>query len=90
MIGTAFSLLIGLMALSLPVAAALGLMSVPALAQYSSSGTQAGGPRAGMERRMGAPGGMPSGSYGVAPRSYRAMRHHERRMMRRHDRHHRY
>lgn len=48
------------------VVAASAALSASALAQggapYNASGQQAGGPRAGMERRMGAPGGAPTGS----------------------------
>ena len=63
-------------------AAALSLLAMPAFAQYNSSGQQAGGPLAGAQRRMGAPGGEPA-SAGVG------MRHHRRVMMRHHRRHHR-
>ena len=65
--------------------AALTLMALPAFAQgnspYNATGTSAGGPLAGRERRMGAPGGEPATFSN--PRTYRAMRHH-RRIARRH------
>ncbi|ACA19690.1 hypothetical protein M446_5372 [Methylobacterium sp. 4-46] len=58
--------------------------AVPALAQggspYNNSGQQAGGPLAGRERSMGAPGGTPA--MRMAPRQQRMMRH--QRMHRRH------
>lgn len=48
----------------LPVSLALALLAGPALAQgnspYNRSGPQAGGPLAGQEREMGAPGGTPA------------------------------
>ena len=69
------------------IAAAFSLIALPAFAQYNSSGTQAGGPLAGQQRRMGAPGGLPA-TYGAGPRSYRSMRHQRRVMMRPHRRHH--
>jgi hypothetical protein len=71
-------------------AATLALLSAPAFAQggspYNSSGSQAGGPLAGQERRMGAPGGRPA----MAPRSAARpmMKRHGHRSMHRH-RHHR-
>ena len=53
------------------LAAALALLSAPALAQggspYNSSGSQAGGPLAGQERAMGARGGTPGMAPGAAP-----------------------
>ncbi|MGY2048976.1 hypothetical protein [Methylobacterium sp. JK268] len=70
---------------TLALAAVLAAAAVPALAQggspYNNSGSQAGGPLAGRERAMGAPGGTPA--VRMAPRQHRMMRHH----MRRHHRH---
>lgn len=67
------------------IAAALVLAAVPAMAQYSGgSSTQAGGPLAGAQRGMGAPGGQPA-SMGVPSRK-KMMRHSRkhRAMHRRH------
>ncbi|MGU3539139.1 hypothetical protein [Methylobacterium sp. A54F] len=74
---------------TLILAAAFALVSGAALAQgnspYNSSGPQAGGPRGGMAREMGASGGTPT--MGGAPAAARPMmkrRHHGRKMHRRH------
>ncbi len=45
---------------TLVLAAVLTAISLPALAQFNSTGTQAGGPLAGQQRAMGAPGGEPA------------------------------
>jgi hypothetical protein len=59
------------------IAAALCLSALPAFAQYNSSGQQAGGPLAGAQRRMGAPGGAPA-SFGHGVRHHRRVMHHRR------------
>ncbi|MFE1601706.1 hypothetical protein [Methylobacterium sp. ID0610] len=68
---------------TLALAAVFAAVSLPALAQggspYNASGSQAGGPLAGRERAMGAPGGAPA--VGVTPRQYRMMKQ-QRRMYR--------
>lgn len=79
------------------LAAALALLSAPALAQggspYNSSGSQAGGPLAGQERAMGARGGTPGMAPGAAPgmaaeRPGRPMmKRHGRRKVHHHRRH---
>jgi hypothetical protein len=47
-----------------PIALGIAVLAGPALAQgnspYNRSGSQAGGPLAGQERRMGDPGGTPA------------------------------
>jgi hypothetical protein len=52
------------MKIVLPISLAFALLAGPALAQgnspYNRSGPQAGGPLAGQEREMGAPGGTPA------------------------------
>ncbi|AWN37073.1 hypothetical protein [Methylobacterium radiodurans] len=55
---------------TLLLAASLSLLAGSALAQggspYNASGSQAGGPLGGMERRSGAPGGTPAMAPGAA------------------------
>lgn len=52
------------MRIAFPTALILALLAGPVLAQgnspYNRSGPQAGGPLAGQEREMGAPGGTPA------------------------------
>lgn len=72
------------------IAAALTLVAMPAFAQYNQSGQQAGGPLAGAQRRMGAPGGAPA-TYGPGPGTVRVYRHRPmRHYYRPHHRYHRY
>jgi hypothetical protein len=56
---------------TLLLAASLTLLAGSALAQggspYNTSGSQAGGPLGGIERRSGAPGGAPSMAPGADP-----------------------
>ncbi|ACL60696.1 hypothetical protein [Methylobacterium nodulans] len=70
---------------TLALAAVFAAVSIPAFAQggspYNASGSQAGGPLAGRERAVGAPGGSPAVS--ATPRQHRTMKH------RRTQRHHR-
>ena len=77
------------------IAASLTLLSATAFAQgnspYNRSGPQAGGPRAGMERAMGAPGGTaemdPAMRPGMRPMGRPMMRHQRRHRMMHHRRH---
>ena len=70
--------------------AALALTATGALAQggspYNSSGSQAGGPLAGQERRMGASGGTPSAEPMRSERPMMKKRSMKRKMMRHHRR----
>ena len=72
-------------------AAAFALAATGALAQggapYNSSGSQAGGPLAGQQRRMGAPGGTPSAEPMQSERPMMRKRSMKRKMMRHHRRH---
>lgn len=72
---------------TLMIAAGLILIAVPAFAQggspYNSSGSQAGGPRAGQERRMGGGSGGPAMDPAPAARpmkakTHRRAKHHSR------------
>ncbi|WP_336489369.1 hypothetical protein [Methylobacterium nigriterrae] len=68
----------------LVVAASLALLSGAAFAQgntpYNSAGSQAGGPRGGIEREMGARGGTPEMAPGQSARwmGTRRHRHHKK------------
>ncbi|GJD47335.1 hypothetical protein OPKNFCMD_0041 [Methylobacterium crusticola] len=63
------------------LAAVLAAASVPAFAQggspYNNSGSQAGGPLAGQQREMGAPGAAPAAR--MAPRKQRSVHHRRAR-----------
>jgi hypothetical protein len=74
------------------IASGLILLSIPAFAQggspYNSSGSQAGGPRAGEERRMGTGGGSPSMDPAMSDRPKMKTRMKSPRRMKHHRRHH--